>query len=178
MNMLMKRKIASMPARSLTIMLFATFFLASGLRAQTPVSAAALQGAWKLKSMTMSGKSTPATGYMLFAGDHYSFITNTERPKMSRETSSKPFAQMTEQEKEMQVESMRSMTASAGSFTIVGDEIHYYQEVTRLPHLVGETEKRKSWMDSGRLIQDFAGGGGRRVMEWEKDPAKTGDEAR
>ena len=138
------------------------------LCAQTPLTPSALEGAWKLRSLSMDGKKTSATGYMLFHGNYYSFITNMERPKLTAEISRKPGRELTEAEKDMHIETFRSMTASAGSYSIEGDQIVYHQEVTRLPHLVGSREGRKSWFEGDRLLQDFVGGGRRRVMEWER----------
>jgi hypothetical protein len=117
---------------------------------------------------SLDGKPVTATGYMLFSGDRYSFITNTERPKITREASGKPVGQMTEEEKSLNIEALRSMAASAGSYSIEGERIDYHPEVTRMPFLVGETEKRKSWFDGDRLMQDSTGWGARRVMEWER----------
>jgi hypothetical protein len=143
--------------------------------AQTPLTPAALQGMWKLTSLSMDGRSQPTSGYMVFARDRYLFVTTRgDRPTMNDGMSRKPPDQLTDAEKTAYVEAFRTMTASAGPFLIVGSEIHYVREVVRSPNLTGLTEKRGSRLEGNRLIQDFIGGGQRQVMVWDRVGSDTG----
>jgi hypothetical protein len=136
--------------------------------AQHALTAADLQGAWKLVSLTFDGKPQKATGYMVFQGTHFSFITNRERPQLPPGVGEKPPAQLNPDEVRAYVEAFRNMTAAAGPFSIKGDEVVYLMEVARTPNLMGQSEERKSWLDNGRLVQDFVGGGRRQVYTWER----------
>jgi hypothetical protein len=136
--------------------------------AQHALSAADLQGAWKLVSLTYDGAPQPATGYMIFQGDHYSFVTNRERPKIPAGAGDKPPAALTAAESSAYVEAFRNMTAAAGPFSIKGDEVVYVMEVVRTPNLAGQAEERKSTIQGARLVQDFMGGGRRQVYTWER----------
>lgn len=141
---------------------------APALAQHPPVTAAQLQGAWKLVSLTYDGKPQKATGYIVFNGDYYTFITNRERPNLPPNVGQKPPEQLTPEENRAYVMAFRQMTAAGGPFTIKGDEVLLTMEVVRTPNLAGQTEERKSWIENGRLIQDFIGGGQRQVYTWEK----------
>lgn len=136
--------------------------------AQQAVTPAALQGTWILRSLSYDGVPQTATGYMIFQGSHYSYVTNRTRSKFTPGIGAKSVEQLTEGEKRLYVEAFRNMTAAAGPFTVKGDEVVYVFEVVRTPNLVGGTEERKSWFDGGRLVQDFMGGGQRQVYVWER----------
>jgi hypothetical protein len=136
--------------------------------AQHALTAADLQGAWKLVSLTFDGKPQKATGYMVFQGAHFSFITSRERPPLPAGVGEKPPAQLNPDEVRAYVEAFRNMTAAAGPFSIKGDEVVYLMEVARTPNLMGQSEERKSWLENGRLVQDFVGGGRRQVYTWER----------
>ena len=138
------------------------------VRAQHALSAADLQGTWKLVSLTFDGQPQKATGYMVFQGGHYSFITNRERPRLPAGVGDKPPAQLNAGEVRAYVEAFRNMTAAAGPFSVKGEEVVYVMEVVRTPNLAGQTEERKSWIENGRLVQDFIGGGRRQVYVWER----------
>lgn len=71
------------------------------LQAQDLLTPSSLQGTWKLVSLTIEGKDIPATGYLIFEGRHYSFITNLERPALTREIGRKPLDQLAEAEKNL-----------------------------------------------------------------------------
>lgn len=143
--------------------------VAVALQVQTTLlTPSSLEGTWKLRSLSLDGKDTPATGYMIFHGNHYAFITNMERPKLTAEISRKTVGRLSEAEKDLYVEAFRSLTAAAGSYTLEGDQIVYLMEVVRSPHLAGAQEKRKSWFEGTRLVQDFEGGGRPRIMIWER----------
>jgi hypothetical protein len=140
--------------------------------AQTGLTPPALQGMWKLTSLSMGGRDQPTSGYMVFMGHRYLFVTTRgDRPTMTDGVSRKAPDQLTDAEKTAYVEAFRTMTASAGPFSIVGNEIHYLREVVRSPNLTGQTEKRGSRLEGNRLIQDFMGGGQRQVMVWERVPS-------
>jgi hypothetical protein len=132
------------------------------------LSAADLQGTWKLVSLTYDGQAQKATGYMIFQGGHYTFVTNRERPRLPAGVGDKPPAQLNAEEVHAYVEAFRNMTAAAGPFTVKGEEVVYVMEVVRTPNLAGQTEERKSWLENGRLVQDFIGGGRRQVYTWER----------
>jgi Lipocalin-like domain len=136
----------------------------------TPTTAE-LQGTWKLVSLTFDGQPQKASGYMIFQGGSYSFITSRERPRIPAGAGEKPPAQLTPEEVGAYVEAFRNMTAAAGPFSIKGDEILYVMEVVRTPNLAGQTEERKSWLENGKLMQDFMGGGRRQVYVWERAPS-------
>jgi hypothetical protein len=143
--------------------------------AQSALTSSALQGMWKLTSLSIGGSDQPTSGYMIFAGDRYLFVTTRgQRPTMSEGMSRKPPAELTDAEKTAYVEAFRTMTASAGPFSIVGDEIDYVREVVRSPNLTGQVEKRGSRIEGNRLIQDFMGGGQRQVMVWERVATTSG----
>ena len=139
---------------------------------QTP-TAADLQGAWKLVSLTFDGQPQKASGYIVFQGGHYSFITNRERPMIPGGAGDKPPSQLNPDEVNAYVQAFRNMTAAAGPYTIKGDEILLVMEVVRTPNLAGQTEERKSWLEKGRLVQDFIGGGRRQVYTWERVSTAT-----
>jgi hypothetical protein len=154
-----------------------TAALASGPAQAAPaaLTPAALQGMWKLTSLSMDGREQPTSGYMVFMGERYLFVTTRgDRPTMGEGMSRKAPDQLTDAEKTAYVEAFRTMTASAGPFSIVGTEIHYLREVVRSPNLTGQTEKRGSRLEGNRLIQDFLGGGQRQVMVWERVPSAAG----
>lgn len=157
-----------MARASTAVLISACICFGTSLHSQGSLATSALEGAWKLRSLSIDGKDTPATGYMIFHGNHYAFVTNRERPKLTAEISRKPTAQLSEAEKNIYVEAFRSMTAAAGPYAVEGDTIVYLMEVARSPHLVGATERRKSRLEGNRLIQDFEGGGRRQVMVWER----------
>jgi hypothetical protein len=140
----------------------------AALAAQHTLAAADLQGAWKLVSLTYDGAPQPATGYMIFQGDHYSFVTSRERPKIPAGAGDKTPAALTAAENSAYVEAFRNMTAAAGPFSVTGDEVVYVMEVVRTPNLAGQTEERKSTIQGTRLVQDFIGGGRRQVYTWER----------
>jgi hypothetical protein len=137
---------------------------------QTP-TAADLQGTWTLVSLSFDGQPQKASGYIIFQGGHYSFITNRERPTIPAGAGDKAPSQLTADEVNAYVQAFRNMTAAAGPYTIKGDEILLVMEVVRTPNLAGQTEERKSWLEKGRLVQDFIGGGRRQVYVWERTPA-------
>jgi hypothetical protein len=138
-------------------------------QAQRALTPDALQGIWKLTSISIGGTDQPTSGYMMFMGDRYLFVTTRgERPTMDEGMGRKAPNQLTEAEKLAYVEAFRTMTASAGPYAIVGGEIHYIREVVRSPNLTGLTEKRGSRLEGNKLIQDFIGGGQRQVMVWER----------
>ena len=139
---------------------------------QTPTTAD-LQGTWKLVSLTFDGQQQKATGYMIFQGTNFSFITSRERPRIPAGAGEKPPAQLNTEEVRAYVEAFRNMTAAAGAFSIKGDEILYVMEIARTPNLAGQTEERKSWVENGRLVQDFMGGGRRQVYVWERTTSGT-----
>jgi hypothetical protein len=143
-------------------------FTAPAFAQQQPVTPAALEGAWKLTSLSYDGKPQPATGYIVFHGSHYSYVTNRERPKLPNGVGTKPPEQLTAEENRAYVEAFRQMTAAAGRFSIEKDEIALVMEVVRTPNLAGQTERRKSWFENGKLVQDFTGGGQRQVYIWER----------
>ena len=132
------------------------------------VTPAALEGAWKLQSLSYDGEKQEAIGYMLFHGSYYSFVTTRKRPNLTSETSRKSMKEMTDAEKNLVVEAYNSMTAAAGTYAIDGDDISYLREAVRSPHLQGHNEVRKSRLEGGKLIQDFEGGGRRQVYVWER----------
>ena len=129
---------------------------------QTP-TAADLQGTWKLVSLSFDGQPQKATGYIVFHGGHYSFITNRVRPTIPNGAGDKPPSQLNAEEVNAYVEAFRNMTAAAGPYSTKGDEILLVMEVVRTPNLTGQTEERKSWLENGRLVQDFMGGGRRQI---------------
>jgi hypothetical protein len=141
--------------------------------AQHSLTTADLQGTWKLVSLSFDGQPQKATGYMVFQGEHFSFITSRERPRVPAGAGEKPPAQLNAEEVRAYVEAFRNMTAAAGPFSIKGDEVLYVMEVARTPNLMGQTEERKSWLENGRLVQDFMGGGRRQVYTWERVPTET-----
>ena len=168
-----------MLAKLSTVPILLPFFVwlgvpALALQSLTP---AMLQGTWKLQSLSLDGVPQIASGYTIFQGGHFSFITNRARPKLTAGIGEKTPEQLTEQEKRLYVEVFRNMTAAAGTFTVKGDEIIYTMEVARTPNLVGQTEERKSRFEESRLVQDFIGGGRRQVYVWERqrDPAESRD---
>jgi hypothetical protein len=137
--------------------------------AQGALTPGALQGMWKLTSISIAGANQPTSGYMVFMGDRYLFVTTRgERPAMDEGMGRKGTAELTDAEKRAYVEAFRTMTASAGPYSIVGGEIHYVREVVRSPNLTGLTEKRGSRLEGNKLIQDFIGGGQRQIMVWER----------
>lgn len=136
--------------------------------AQQPVTVASLQGAWKLVSLSYDGKPQKASGYIVFSGNHYTFVTNRERPMLPDGVGTKTPEQLTAEENRAYVEAFRNMTAAGGPFTIKGEQILLVREVARTPNLTGGTETRKSWFDNGRLVQDFMGGDLRQVYIWER----------
>jgi len=138
--------------------------------AQHSLTAADLQGAWTLVSLTYDGAPQKATGYMIFQGDHFSFVTSRERPRIPAGAGDKPVAALTAEESTAYVEAFRNMTAAAGPFSVKGEEVLYVMEVVRTPNLTGATEERKSTLANGRLVQDFMGGGRRQVYTWERVP--------
>ncbi len=138
--------------------------------AQHSLTAADLQGAWTLVSLTYDGAPQKATGYMIFQGDHYSFVTNRERPQIPAGAGDKAAGALTAGENKAYVEAFRNMTAAAGPFSVKGEEVLYVMEVVRTPNLAGQTEERKSTLENGRLVQDFMGGGRRQVYTWERVP--------
>lgn len=140
----------------------------AALAQQRPPTPSELQGAWKLTSLTRDGQSRPASGYLLFDGNHYTYLTTRERPDLAEEVGRKSLEQLTDAEKVQYVELFRSMTAGAGTYTIENGEIVFVFEVARLPHLIGGREKRKAWMENGKLIQEFIAGGQRQVYVWER----------
>jgi hypothetical protein len=143
--------------------------------AQHALTPEALQGTWKLMSISIGGTDQRTSGYMMFMGDRYVFVTTRgERPTMDEGMGRKEPSQLNEAEKRAYVEAFRTMTASAGPYSIVGDEIHYVREVVRSPNLTGLTEKRGSRLEGNKLIQDFIGGGQRQVMVWERVAPGTG----
>lgn len=136
-----------------------------------PVTAASLQGMWTLTSYSRDGVSMATSGYMVFRRDRYIFITTRgKRPDLPEDSSRAPAEQLSSEVKNLYVAAFRSMTAAAGTYSLVGNEIHYLREVVRSPQLTGKTEKRASRFESGRLIQDFIGGGERQVLVWERVP--------
>lgn len=154
--------------------LFAALLAAAPASAQQTPTAADLQGAWKLVSLSFDGQPQKASGYIVFQGGHYSFITNRERPAIPGGAGDKPPSQLNAAEVTAYVEAFRNMTAAAGPFSIKGDEILLVMEVVRTPNLAGQTEERKSWLDKdGRLVQDFMGGGRRQVYTWERTSPAT-----
>jgi hypothetical protein len=136
------------------------------LVAQNPLALSDLEGAWKLESWTDDGKKVPATGYMLFHGSYYSFVTNVS-PRPDR-LSRKPFPEMTEAEKEAYVTAFNTVHASAGTTSLAGDMLSYTQEVRRAPSATVSTDKRKVRLEGNRLIQDYRAGGARRIIIWER----------
>ncbi len=153
--------------------LFVLLLSATPSFAQQTPTAADLQGAWKLVSLTFDGQPQKASGYIVFQGGHYSFITNRERPAIPAGAGDKPPAQLNADEVNAYVQAFRNMTAAAGPYSIKGDEILLVMEVVRTPNLAGQTEERKSWLDQGRLVQDFIGGGRRQVFTWERQSSAT-----
>ena len=121
-----------MKLKSLTALGAFVCFGATLCAQERTLSHSSLEGPWMLQSLTMEGKEVPATGYMLFHGDHYTFITNMERPSLVPETGRKPLDQLSESEKDLFVEAFRSMTAAAGSYSIQGDQIAYVMEVVQV----------------------------------------------
>ena len=81
------------------------------------LSPADLQSTWKLVSLTYDGQPQKATGYMVFQGGHYSFVTNRERPRLPAGAGDKPPAQLNPEEVRAYVEAFRNMTAAAGPFS-------------------------------------------------------------
>jgi hypothetical protein len=155
--------------RYVTAVVLALGLAPSTASAQPPVTTAALQGMWKLTSLSMDGVERPTSGYMVFSGDRYIFVTTRgERPHLPEESSRTAPSQMSDADKSLYVEAFRTMTAAAGTYTLVGHEIHYLREVVRSPQLTGKVEKRPSRLEGNRLIQDFIGGGQRQVMVWER----------
>jgi hypothetical protein len=157
-----------MKTRRLALWTISLLVWAMPASAQHSLTAADLQGAWKLVSLSFDGKPQKATGYMVFQGTHFSFITSRERPQLPAGVGEKPPAQLNADEVRAYVEAFRNMTAAAGPFSIKGDEVVYLMEVARTPNLMGQSEERKSWLENGRLIQDFVGGGRRQVYTWER----------
>ena len=143
-------------------------WLVVSLVAQQSVTSAALQGTWALRSLSYDGVPQTATGYMIFQGSHYSFLTNRTRENLTPGIGAKSLEELTEQEKQLYINAFRNMTAAAGPFTVEGDQIVYVMEVVRTPNLAGRREERKSWFENGRLVQDFMGGGRRQVYVWER----------
>lgn len=150
--------------------LAACVVLGAGARAQEKqaVTPAALEGAWRLASLSYDSVKQEAIGYMLFHGSYYSFVTTRTRPKLTAEIARKPVEALTDAEKMLYIEAYGSMTAAGGTFTIEDGAIHYLREAVRSPHLQGQKEHRKSWLEGGKLIQDFEGGGRRQVYVWER----------
>jgi hypothetical protein len=142
-------------------------------RAQTALSAQALQGAWKLVSLTYDGQPQKASGYLVFQGEYYTFVTSRERPRLPAGVGDKTPAQLEPEEVHAYVEAFRNMTAAAGPFSIRGDEILHVMEVVRTPNLAGQTEERHSRLENNRLVQDFMGGGRRQVYTWERVSAAS-----
>ena len=140
----------------------------AALAQQKPPTPSELQGTWKLTSLTRDGQRSDASGYLLFDGNHYAYLTTRERPDIAPEVGRKSPEQLTDVEKMQYVELFRNMTAGAGTYTIENGEIVFLFEVARLPSLVGEREKRKAWMENGKLIHDFIAGGRRQVYVWER----------
>jgi hypothetical protein len=159
------------PGRGWTVALLAVA-VCSGMVAaaqeHTAPTPADLQGAWKLASLSYDGKPQQAIGYMLFAGDRYAFVTTRERPTLTREITAKKREELTSAEKDLYVQAYESMTAAAGTYAIEKGEIRYMREAVRSPQLAGTAEHRKSWLEKGRLVQDFQGGGRRQVYIWER----------
>jgi hypothetical protein len=147
-------------------------FLAAYAGAQQAVSVTELQGAWKLKSLSFDGADQAASGYLVFNGHHYSFITTRARRKFTSGMGIKPFGQLTEDEKALYVEAFRNMTCAAGTFSVEGDEVVLTMEVVRTPSLEGGNERRKSRFEGPLLVQDFMGGGRRQIYVWEKVGAR------
>jgi hypothetical protein len=141
--------------------------------AQKTPTAAELQGTWRLVSLSFDGQPQKATGYMIFQGENYSFITNRERPRIPAGAGEKDPGKLNAEEIRAYVEAFRNMTAASGPFSLKGDEIVYVMEVVRTPNLAGQTEERKSWFENGRLVQDFMGGGRRQVYVWERKSSGT-----
>lgn len=135
---------------------------------QTPVTPGALEGAWKLQSLSYNGEKQEALGYLVFHGTYYSWVTTRTRPKLTADISRKPVDQLTDAEKQMFIDAYNSMTAAAGPYTIEGGSIAFMREAVRSPHLQGQAEVRKSWFENGRLVQDFEGGGRRQVYVWAR----------
>lgn len=127
-----------------------------------------LQGAWKLQSLTYDGEPQVATGYILFVGDRYSFVTTRKRPVPPGDMPDRPVSEMSDAEKTFYVEAYRSMTAAAGTFRIENGEIQLMREAVRSPQSTNTYEKRRSWFEGDRLVQDFTGGGRRQVYVWER----------
>ncbi len=136
--------------------------------AQSPLTEADLQGAWKLASLTYDGKPQTVVGYLVIAGHHYAFVTTRERPKLTREVGDKDTAQLSSEEKDLFVEAFRSMTAAAGTYRIQKGEVQFLREAVRSPHLAGTYENRPSRIEKGMLVQDFVGGGRRQVYTWQR----------
>jgi hypothetical protein len=153
------------------IVMAAVACAAATASAQQPaaVTPAALQGMWKLTSFSRDGVSMPCSGYMVFTGNRYIFVTTRGvRPNLPEDSGRAPVEALSDSVKSLYVEAFRSMTAAAGTYSLVGPEIHYLREVVRSPQLTGKTEKRPSRFEGGRLIQDFIGGGERQVLVWER----------
>jgi opacity protein-like surface antigen len=144
--------------------------LGAAAAAQPALTQPVLQGTWTLKSVSYDGVPQTATGYMMFSGGHYSYVTNRSRRELTPGIGGKTPDALSEEEKRLYVEAFRNMTAAAGPFRIEGDEIVYVFDVVRTPNLVGQTERRKSSFTDGRLVQDFVAGGQRQVYVWERRP--------
>src|SRR5258706_11257021 len=77
--------------------------------AQTGLTPAALQGMWKLTSLSMDGREQPTSGYMVFMGERYLFVTTRgDPPTMSEGISRKAPDQLTDAEKTTYVEAFRT----------------------------------------------------------------------
>jgi hypothetical protein len=132
-------------------------------------SQADLQGAWRLVSREVAEKKERADGLMLFSGHYMSFITTGERPDIAPELHQKPLADLTEAEKQLFLEAYRKMTSAAGTFVVEEGEIVFSLQVSRQPRMPKAPEKRKSWLEGDRLVQDFVNTRGvHSVLVWER----------